>query len=206
MSAYPLDFVSLSDICTGLMIAASYATPQNFTGEVVHGYKAPKALMAKEPSLAICKVQSKAMGLGYKLKIFDAYRPAKAVAFFQEWALRPEINPHLKERYYPSFSRKELFDQGYIAKQSSHSRGSAVDLTLVDASSGKELDMGSDFDYFDTISNTDSSKITEDQRKNRKILKMLMEAEGFQNYSQEWWHFSFKAEPFPGQYFDFDVE
>lgn len=206
MLPYPYGFVSLPDLCAGLMIVASYATPQNFTGEIVPGYKVPKALMAREPALALSKVQKKAQELGYSLKIFDAYRPAKAVAFFQEWALREESNPQIKQLYYPSFTRKELFDQGYIAKQSSHSRGSAIDLTLIISKTGTELDMGSDFDYFDSISNTDSPKITLEQKKNRQILKNLMEAQGFKNFSQEWWHYSFHPEPFPGKYMDFDIE
>ena len=206
MAKIPEGFVSLSDVCPSMNIHMSYATQDNFTGEIVAGYKARKAYLAKAPAEALCLVQAEAQKQGLILKIYDSYRPAKAVAFFQTWAQRPETNPHIKELYYPGFTRQQLFDAGYIAKRSSHSRGSAVDLTLADAKTGRALDMGSAFDYFDDLSSTDSPKVTEEQRKNRMLLKDLMESKGFKNFSQEWWHYSFKPEPYPDQYFDFDVE
>lgn len=206
MAKIPEGFVSLSDICPSMNIHMSYATQDNFTGEIVAGYKARKAYLAKAPAEALCLVQAEAQKQGLILKIYDSYRPAKAVAFFQTWAQRPETNPHIKELYYPGFTRQQLFDAGYIAKRSSHSRGSAVDLTLADAKTGRALDMGSAFDYFDDLSSTDSPRVTEEQRKNRMLLKDLMESKGFKNFSQEWWHYSFKPEPYPDQYFDFDVE
>lgn len=204
--AYPTNFVSLSEHCPGILIEASYSTEHNFTGEIVEGYRARKALLAKQAADSLCKVQREALSQGLTLKVFDAYRPVKAVTFFQTWAQKPETNPKIKETFYPKFSRLELFENGYIAKQSSHSRGAAIDLTLALVKTGKELDMGTAFDYFDSRSNTASPLITEDQRKNRQLLQRLMEAEGFKNYAQEWWHFSLAKEPFPGQYFDFDVE
>src|SRR6202008_641553 len=132
--------------------------------------------------------QAEAQKLGLTLKIYDSYRPKKAVAFFQEWAKKPETNPEIKKFYYPTFSRLELFEKGYIAKQSSHSRGSAVDLTLADAKTGKALDMGSAFDFFNDLSATESPKVTEEQKKNRMLLKELMEGHGFKNFVEEWWH------------------
>lgn len=206
MAKIPEGFVSLSDICPTLNVHMSYATTENFTGEVVEGYKARKAYLAQAPAEALCVVQKEAQKLGLTLKIFDSYRPAKAVAFFQTWAGRPETNPQIKELYYPGHTRQELFEQGYIAKRSSHSRGAAVDLTLADAKTGKPLDMGSAFDYFDDLSHTDSPRVTDEQKKNRMLLKDLMERNGFKNFFQEWWHFSYKPEPYPEQYFDFDVE
>jgi zinc D-Ala-D-Ala dipeptidase len=206
MAKVPESFVSLSDVCPSIKLEMSYASTENFTGEIVAGYKARKAYLAKVPALALCEVQADALNQGLSLKIFDSYRPVKAVAFFQEWAKRPETNPHLKELFYPLFTRQQLFEQGYIAKQSSHSRGSAVDLTLVDTKTGKALDMGSAFDYFDDLSHTESPKVTATQLKNRMLLKVLMEARGFKNFSQEWWHYSYKPEPFPTEYFDFDIE
>jgi len=200
------DFVSLGELCPDMKIQASYSTEHNFTGSVVDGYKAKKAYMAKTPAKALCAVQKEAMKKGYTLKIFDSYRPVKAVQFFIHWAQLPESNPSIKDLYYPKFTRQELFENGYIAKQSSHSRGSAVDLTLQEIATGKDLDMGSGFDYFDDISHTASNKVTKEQMKNRMILKALMEAKGFVNFSQEWWHYSYKPEPFPGRSFDFDVE
>ena len=206
MAHIPDSFISLSELCPDMKIQASYAGVENFTGEIVPGYKAKKAFMAKVPAEALCRAYLAAKKRGLGIKIFDGYRPTKAVAFFQEWAKRPETNPRLKEFYYPKYTRLELFELGYIAKQSSHSRGSAVDLTLYDLSTGKDLDMGSAFDYFDDLSHTESSRITEKQKNNRQLLKELMEGEGFKNFSQEWWHYSFRPEPFPDQSFNFDVE
>lgn len=199
------DFISLTDICPELIVQADYSTTENFTGDIVPGYQAPKAYMAKVSAEALKKVQIEALSRGLSLKIFDAYRPLKAVAYFQEWAQMPETNPEVKARYYPTFSRLELFEKEFIAKQSSHSRGSAVDLTLVDQSTGMELDMGSIFDYFHEVSHTDSPLISEEQRNNRVLLKKLMELGGFRNFFQEWWHFSLRPEPFPTTAFDFDV-
>lgn len=206
MSGIHPEFRNLADICSDIKIHANYSTSENFTGSVVAGYKAQKAFMAKAPAAALCEVQKAAKSMGLSLKIFDGYRPVKAVQFFQDWAKKPETNPSIKELYYPGYTRLQLFEAGFIAKQSSHSRGAAVDLTLYNLETGKDLDMGSGFDYFDEISYTDSRKITEGQRANRMLLKDLMESRGFKNFSQEWWHFSFKPEPFPERSFDFDVE
>ena len=206
MANIPPEFISLAEVCPGIIIQSDYSTTENFTGEVVRGYKKTAAYLAKTPADALAKVHKQALKQGWNLKIFDAFRPVQAVIFFQEWAKRPETNPEIKAHYYPTFSRTDLFEQGFIAKQSSHSRGGAVDLTLVDAKSGKELDMGSHFDFFDERSNTESPKINESQKKNRRALIELMESQGFKNYSQEWWHFSFRPEPYPDRSFDFEVE
>lgn len=200
------DFVSLDEACPGIIIQVDYSTKNNFTGGIVPGYKATKALLVKSTAEALARVQKKALEQNLSLKIFDAYRPVKAVSFFQEWAKLSETNPEIKARFYPTFSRQDLFEQEFIAKQSSHSRGSAVDLTLVNLKTGRELDMGSIFDFFHEISHTDSPLITAEQRKNRTLLKSLMEGEGFRNFFQEWWHFSLRPEPFPNQSFDFDIE
>jgi D-alanyl-D-alanine dipeptidase len=200
------DFISLSEYCPGIKIQASYSTRDNFTGEIVRGYKAQKAFLSKTPAFALCEVQKAALEKGLSLKIFDGYRPVKAVQFFQDWAKKPEDNPDLKKLYYPTFTRLELFEKGFIAKQSSHSRGSAIDLTLIDLKTGRDLDMGSGFDFFDVISHTETNLVTENQKNNRMMLKEMMESKGFRNFHQEWWHFSFKPEPHPDQYFDFDVE
>lgn len=206
MANIPQDFISINNLCPKMIFTMSYATSDNFTGSVVQGYKSKIAFLAKGPAQALCQAQIEAERRGLTLKIFDTYRPVKAVTFFQDWAKKPETNPHIKELYYPRYTRMELFEQGYIAKQSSHSRGAAVDLTLADLKTGKALDMGSAFDYFDDLSHTESTQISDDQRKNRMVLKEIMERHGFKNFSQEWWHYSFKPEPFPDQYFDFDVE
>lgn len=204
--AAPINFISVSELCPSIKIEASYATVGNFTGEVVPGYKAVKAFITKEAGKALCKAQTIAEQQGMALKIFDGYRPVKAVTFFQHWAGREEENHEIKKIYYPKFTRQQLFEQGYIAKQSSHSRGGTLDLTLVDLKTGKDLDMGTIFDYFDEHSWTASLKVSEKQRANRQILKTIMESQGFKNFHQEWWHYSLVNEPYPDQYFDFDIE
>ena len=206
MSKIHPEFISLAETCPEILIRADYSTPHNFTGEVVRGYRAQKAYLAKPSALALAEVQRSALERGLTLKIFDAYRPVKAVKFFQEWASCAECNPHLKAIYYPKFERRELFEKGFIAKESSHSRGSAVDLTLCDLASGRELDMGSIFDYFDELSHTEHPSITETQKTHRRLLIELMGAQGFRNFSQEWWHFSLRPGAFPDEAFDFDVE
>ncbi len=206
MAAPHPDFVSLSEACPGLIIQMDYATRENFTGAVVDGYRRPVAYLSKAAAAGLCRVQMKARRAQVSLKIFDSYRPVKAVKFFQEWAKREEDTPELKELYYPTFTRRQLFEQGFIATKSSHSRGAAVDLTLVSLKTGEELDMGSRFDFFDDLSNTESPRASAQQLKNRLQLRELMEGEGFKNFSQEWWHYSFKPEPFPETYFDFDVD
>jgi D-alanyl-D-alanine dipeptidase len=201
----PEGFVYLSKECPSLMIAASYATPENFTGSVVDGYQRVEAIFSKAGAQALCKVQDELQGKGLGLKIFDAYRPLKAVKFFQAWAKKPGDVPAIKERYYPTHSKLDLFKLGYIATESSHSRGSAVDLTIVDEN-GIELDMGTIFDYFHERSHTQAAGLSSEQIKNRQLLLDVMKRNGFKNYSQEWWHFSLVTEAFPGKSFDFDIK
>lgn len=200
------DFVDLAKVCSGLRIEMSYATRANFTGEIVPGYKARRALFARGPAEKLCLVQEDALKEGLTLKIYDSYRPAKAVASFLDWASRPEDNPELKRLYHPKYTRQQILDLGFIARQSSHSKGSAVDLSLESLSTGKELDMGTPFDFFDSRSHTESPKISRAQLRNRLKLRELMERHGFRNFSKEWWHYSYRPEPYPDQYFDFDVE
>lgn len=206
MAFIPPGFVSLSDLCPQIKIEANYSTPLNFTGGVVPGYKSRKAYLATAPAKALCKVQKEALKAGLTIKVFDGYRPVKAVDHFQIWAKRDEDNFRIKELFYPRYSRLELFEMGFIAKRSTHSRGSAIDLTLNDLKTGLDLDMGSPFDYFDDISHTESSLITPEQLKNRLLLRDFMQAQGFKNYVGEWWHFSFRPEPYPETFFDFDIE
>lgn len=205
MSNDHTEFVSLEEVCKKLIVRLDYSTELNFTGQIVPGYHVKKALLAITPAMALARVQEKALVQGFSLKIFDSYRPVKAVKFFQDWAKLPENNPYLKSKYYPKYQRLDLFELGFITKQSSHSRGCAVDLTLVDIETLLDLDMGSEFDYFDEVSHTESGLISPLQLENRMKLKDLMESEGFRNFYQEWWHFSYRPEPFPDQSFDFDI-
>jgi len=205
MSHFNDSFISIEKMCPSIVIEASYATKANFTGEIVDGYKARRVFTTKAVAEALCLAQEEALSQGLSLKVFDGYRPQKAVLFFQKWAMKLDEDFSLKQKYYPTLTKKELFENGYIATRSSHSRGSAVDLTLVENNNLRELDMGSPFDYFDTISHTDSEKINELQKQNRKKLTELLDKYGFKNYHKEWWHFSLKEEPFPDTYFDFDI-
>lgn len=201
----PEGFVYLSKECPSLMISASYATADNFTGSVVDGYLAVEAIFSRAGAEALCKVQDELQGKGLGLKIFDAYRPLKAVKFFQTWAKMPGDVQAIKEKYYPTHTKLDLFKLGYIATESSHSRGSAVDLTIVNEN-GIELDMGTIFDYFHERSHTKAADLTEEQKSNRELLLDVMKRHGFKNYSQEWWHFSLVKEAFPGKSFDFNIK
>ena len=141
---------------------------------------------------------------GYRLKIFDAYRPARAVKHFVFWGLEDQ-DLRMKPYFYPDLDKESLFAEGYIAKQSGHSRGSAVDLTLLDMKTGKEVDMGSPFDLFSPISHPDCREITDEQYENRMFLQQAMVRNGFQPIDCEWWHFSLINEPYPDTYFNFPV-
>ena len=141
---------------------------------------------------------------GYRLKVFDAYRPACAVRHFVLWGIE-DLDLRMKPFFYPDLEKQELFEKGYIAKESSHSRGSTVDVTLLDMATGKELDMGSPFDFFGEVSHPDYHGITEEQYANRMILQRVMMRSGFEPIDCEWWHFTLKNEPYPDTYFEFPV-
>ena len=197
-------FVLLSDYVPGIIQEIRYFSTYNFVGERIDGYEEPISLLTKEAARALKDVANIANVQGYRLKIFDAYRPAKAVKHFVLWEIE-DLDQKMKTFFYPDIDKHDLFKKGYIASQSSHSRGSTVDLTLVDMDTGKELDMGSPFDYFDEISHPDYEDITEEQYHNRKILQKLMRDGGFEPIDTEWWHFTLKDEPYPETYFEFPV-
>ena len=197
-------FVLLSDYVPGIIQEIRYFSTFNFIGDRIDGYEEPCAIMTKEAARALQEVSSLAVVRGYRLKVFDAYRPAKAVKHFELWGIE-DLDQRMKPFFYPELEKQELFLKGYIAKRSSHSRGSTVDLTLLDMKSGKELDMGSPFDYFGEISHPDSRAVTEEQYENRMILQELMTKQGFEPLDCEWWHFTLIDEPYPDTYFDFPV-
>ena len=141
---------------------------------------------------------------GYRIKVFDAYRPTTAVRHFMLWGLE-DTDVRMKPYFYPDLSKAEVFEQGYIAKQSSHSRGSAVDLTLLDMQTGKELDMGGPFDFFGALSHPDYRGVTDEQYENRMLLQRVMMRCGFLPLDNEWWHFMLADEPYPDTYFSFPV-
>jgi len=182
-----------------------YFSTNNFVGEVIDGYKAPKVILTTKATLALAKVQKELQHFGLGLKIFDAYRPQRAVDHFVRWG-RDLSDKRMKNEYYPNVLKQNLFKEGYIAKKSGHSRGSTVDLTIVDLKSEEELDMGSSFDFFGEASHVNYAKISTQQRANRMLLNQVMIKYGFKAYSEEWWHFTLKNEPYKKRYFDFEVE
>ena len=200
----PSGFVLLADYVPHIVQEIRYYSTYNFIGERIDGYEEPCALLTIEAARALKTVSGEAFVQGYRLKVFDAYRPACAVRQFILWGIEDQ-DIRMKPYFYPELQKQELFSRGYIAKQSSHSRGSAVDLTLLNMQTGKELDMGSPFDLFSEISHPDHRGITEEQYENRMLLQHLMVRSGFQPIDCEWWHFSLKDEPYPDTYFNFPV-
>ena len=198
------DFVLLSDHVPGIVQEIRYYSTYNFVGDRIDGYEEPVAILSKEAARALKGVANEANAMGYRLKIFDAYRPARAVRHFVFWGIE-DLDLRMKPFFYPQLEKQVLFQRGYIAKESSHSRGSTVDLTLLDMGTGKEVDMGSPFDLFDPISHPDCREVTDEQYDNRMLLQNLMLRAGFEPIDCEWWHFTLKDEPFPETYFDFPV-
>ena len=180
-----------------------YYSSNNFTGNRINGYKAPVACMTKEGLNALSIAADDLRQQGYRLFIWDSYRPQKAVDNFVKWINDPK-DIGAKE-FYPDLDKSDLVNGGYIATKSSHSRGSTVDLTLI-KKDGSFVDMGGTFDLFSEISHPDYKKLTREQKKNRKILYNAMIKAGFSGIDSEWWHFTLKNEPYPDTYFDFDVE
>ena len=162
----PSDFVVLADFVPGIIQEIRYYSTYNFIGDRIDGYEEPCALLTKEAARALKSVSNEMNVRGYRLKIFDAYRPARAVKHFVLWGIE-DLDLRMKPYFYPDLEKQELFAKGYIASQSSHSRGSTVDLTLLDMSTGKEVDMGSPFDMFSEVSHPDYRGITEQQYDNR---------------------------------------
>ena len=205
--ADPLDssgFVELAEAVPDAILEIRYYSTYNFVGDRINGYEEPCALLTKEAAKALRAVSDELVAKGYRLKIYDAYRPQRAVTHFMNWA-KDTGDTRMKEYFYPKLDKSVLFAQGYIAEKSGHSRGSTVDLTLFDMKTEKEADMGGTFDYFGRESHPDYKEITEEQYANRMILREAMLAHGFKPLAEEWWHFTLKDEPYPDTYFDFPV-
>jgi len=201
----PEGFSYLSDIDSTIQSELRYINHDNFLGKPVDGYEKNVVIMSTPAAKALKGIQTKLADFGLSLKVFDAYRPQQAVDHFVRWA--KVLNDTLtKHKYYPNVAKKDLFKLDYIASRSGHTRGSTVDLTLVDTKTGKELDMGSGFDFFGTPSHPFYPKLTQQQRVNRMLLRTLMLEAGFKPYSKEWWHFTLKDEPFPKTYFNFPIK
>ena len=197
-------FVRLQDVIPEALPEIRYAGNNNFVGERIDGYEEPVALMAREAAEALSRVNGEAAARGLGLKIFDAYRPRRAVEHFMRWAADPE-DQRMKEAFYPDIPKAEIIPRGYVAPESSHSRGSTVDLTLVDLQTREELDMGGSFDFFGERSHPDYAGLTEAQRANRRLLREMMTRQVFLPIETEWWHFTLANEPYPETCFTFPV-
>lgn len=225
-AALPEGFVYLDQIDSSIQAPMRYATKENFLGVVVDGYKTSRVIMTKQAADALRKVQKELQREGYSLVIYDAYRPQKAVDHFMRWSTNAQ-DVLKKASYYPTIAKESVFDLGYVAKRSGHSRGSTIDLSIIEA--GKKLkiptlqvrtingapvpflddnsvDMGSSFDLLGEESHHDSPKIPTEYAERRNYLRTKMLKFGFKQYEKEWWHYTLINEPFPNTYFDFDIE
>ncbi|MBP3737050.1 MAG: M15 family metallopeptidase [Lachnospiraceae bacterium] len=197
-------FVMLADYVPRIIQEIRYHSSYNFIGERIDGYEEPCAILSLDAARALKSAANELFVMGYQLKVFDAYRPARAVKHFVLWGIEDQ-DIRMKPYFYPDLEKQELFAQGYIAKRSSHSRGSAIDLALFDMRTGKEADMGSPFDFFGEVSHPDYPDLSPEQLRNRKLLRDTMLRNGFLPIDCEWWHFVLADEPYPETYFDFPV-
>ena len=200
----PSGFVVLADYVPHVVQEIRYYSTYNFIGERIDGYEEPCALLTIEAARALKAAANELFVQGYRLKVFDAYRPVAAVKQFILWGIEDQ-DIRMKPYFYPDLEKQELFSKGYIAKRSSHSRGSAVDVTLLDMRTGKEVDMGSPFDLFSEASHPDYTGVTREQYENRMRLRTAMLRNGFAPIDCEWWHFALRNEPYPDTYFAFPV-
>ena len=201
IQAHPIELENAATAIQGLLTDIRYAGNDNFLGRPVDGYQAPACLLSRDSLQALTQAQEHAQKIGLTLLVYDCYRPQRAVDDFIRW-IQSDVPQTTKERYYPNVKKEDLIAQGYIASQSGHSRGSAIDLTLADARTGEPIDMGTSWDFFDPSSHTDSVAVSHDARQNRRALKGMMEAAGFRAYYAEWWHFTLIDEPNPNTYFN----
>ena len=225
--AMPPGFSTLTRVDDSIELDIRYTGDNNFVGRPINGYLAPACILSTPAASALAQVQAQANLRGYSLKVYDCFRPQRAVDHFVAWAA-DATDEKMKAAFYPDVPKDELFSRGYIAERSGHSRGSTVDLTLVPMGTlqpqadpmanydcrGSEterfpdnsIDMGTSYDCFDARSHTDNPHVGDAVLANRHLLRELMEAAGFANYDQEWWHYTLRDEPFPAQYFDFPIQ
>jgi len=201
----PDGFVYVKTIIPDLDIELRYNTTNNFVGKRIDGYNSNKLILTKEVALALKQVHEALQNQNLCLKVYDGYRPQRAVNHFMRWAenLNDTIN---KQVFYPDINKKFLFEEEYIATRSGHSKGSTVDVTIIDGNTGNPLDMGSSYDFFGEASWVDYPNITDAQKANRQLLQQVMLKYGFKNYYKEWWHFTLRNEPFPNTFFDFPIQ
>jgi D-alanyl-D-alanine dipeptidase len=199
----PSEFCNLKDVVPNLIYREDYYGDKNFVREKISGYDKPWPLMTKVAALQLQKAALELEQSNLGFLVFDSYRPQSAVEHFYRWSQKP--GPEYDQEYYPHIKKSQLFEEGYLAKKSSHSRGSTIDLSLYDLSSKKELDMGTIFDFFHESSHTFHENLPEEIKIRRKFFINLMKKNNFRNYSKEWWHFTLINEPYPSIYFTFSV-
>ena len=201
----PKEFVYVKEVVPSIKVELKYFSNNNFLGVPVDSYKKDVAILTIKAAEALKQVQEELKQHNLSIMIYDSYRPQTAVNHFVRWArnLSDTIN---KESYYPNVMKQHLFKEGYIASKSGHSRGSTLDITLVDLNTCEPIDMGSPYDYFGPESWVANNNLTVQQRASRMLLQTIMLKYGFRNYPKEWWHFTLKGEPFPDTYFDFPVD
>ena len=200
----PSSFIYIKSVIPSITVDLKYFSKNNFVGEKINGYHVNRAIITKEAALVLQNVQQDLNHFGYGLKIFDAYRPQMAVDHFAKWARNN--NRKMKNIHYPNVKKRNLFKEGYLASKSGHSRGSTVDLTIIDKSTGIELDMGTIYDFFGKESWVDYEGLNTNQKQNRFLLQSVMQRYGFKPLKEEWWHFTLHNEPFSDQYFNFMVK
>ncbi|WP_024865606.1 M15 family metallopeptidase [Butyrivibrio sp. FCS014] len=197
-------FVEIAEVAADVILEIRYYSTFNFIGDRIDGYLEPTALLTREAADALAAAAEELKEKGYRLKIYDAYRPQRAVDHFVRWA-KDVSDQRMKKVFYPDVPKERLFELGFIAERSGHSRGSTVDLTLFDMARGRDADMGGYFDFFGDISHYEHASLSEAQRANRALLREVMVRAGFAPYEYEWWHFTLADEPYPDEYFDFPV-
>jgi zinc D-Ala-D-Ala dipeptidase len=198
------DFVFVDEFVPGIRWDAKYATWDNFTGKPVDGYQANRIVGTRALCAALDRAREKAASLGFGLLLWDGYRPQRAVDCFLRWSEQPE-DGRTKPRHYPNIDRPEMFEKGYVAARSGHSRGGTVDLTLYHVATGQLAPMGGHHDLMDSVSHHGAQGITQAEASNRLYLRSVMEACGFHSLDCEWWHYTLRHEPYPNTYFDFPI-
>lgn len=199
------DFVAVSEEIPDVLQEIRYFSAYNFVGSHIDGYEEPVALMTREAAAALKDAAAEFRAAGYVIKIYDSYRPQRAVEHFIRWGADAQ-DIRMKPYFYPTTDKSRVFELGYVAKHSSHSRGSTIDMTLVDMKTGQELNVGEHFDYFGERSHYVYGGISQVQQENRRFLRSVMERHGFKGLVEEWWHFTLNNEPFPDTYFNFPVK
>lgn len=201
----PEGFLYVDEVIEDCIVDAKYAGTDNFIGSPIDGYLKPLVVVTKEAAERLVKAAEVLRQKGYVMKFFDCYRPQRAVDHFMRWGAVVE-DDRRKPIHFPNVNKADMFDLGYICRKSGHSRGCAVDLTIVDVNTSQELDMGSIFDYMDIRSHHGAEGLTKQQEQNRAILRDAMLSNGFRLYKEEWWHYIVDPEPYPDTYFDFPIE